>query len=177
MLRRISSIASPDQDAALRESLALDMPGSVAWGGGIIGTVLEPEAPRDETVDLDCIVAPLSVRAPVPGDRFQPLGMSGRSTPLNDFFRGRDVTRQARRQTPLLCDKLGIVWVVGHRISERVKVTEADEPNAGPAVGTRRTRRDDFLFVKERFRLVEEAQGLLVAGVLGAYHGAKFSER
>ena len=68
--------------------------------------------------------------------------MGGKSTPLNDFFRGRHVdTERSRAQTPLLCDKLGIVWVVGHRISERVKVTEADEPNAGPAVGTPPGRR------------------------------------
>jgi tRNA(Ile)-lysidine synthase len=57
--------------------------------------------------------------------------MGGKSTPLNDFFRGSRVARQARVQTPLLCDKLGIVWVVGHRISDRVKVTEATRRTLG----------------------------------------------
>ena len=92
--------------------------------------VLEPDTPHDETVDLDQIVPPLSVRVAVPGDRFQPLGMGGRSTPLNDFFAGPPRPRSPAR-TPLLCDKMGIVWVVGHRISERVKVTEATRRTLG----------------------------------------------
>ena len=47
------------------------------------------------------------------------------------------VARGAAR-TPLLCDALGIVWVVGHRIADRVKVTEQTEENARPAVGAKR---------------------------------------
>jgi tRNA(Ile)-lysidine synthase len=131
VLRRIGTIASVEQEPALSEELALDVPGAVAWGDGVIRTVLEPKTPRDETIDLDRIVPPLSVRSAVPGDRFQPLGMGGKSTPLNDFFRGSRVARQARVQSPLLCDKLGIVWVVGHRISDRVKVTEQTSRTLG----------------------------------------------
>ena len=56
----------------------IDVPGAVAWGAGRIVTVLEPECPCDETIDLDRVALPLSVRAPVPGDRFAPLGMGGR---------------------------------------------------------------------------------------------------
>ena len=68
---------------------------------------------------------PASLGPPTrPGDRFEPLGMGGKSRPLNDFFRGRRVGREERTRTPLLCDALGIIWVVGHRIAERVKVTE-----------------------------------------------------
>jgi tRNA(Ile)-lysidine synthase len=133
VLRRISTTASleQEQEQALPQGMVLDVPGAVAWGDGLIRTVLDPEAPRDETIDLDRIVPPLAVRSAVPGDRFQPLGMGGKSTPLNDFFRGRRVARQARAQTLLLCDKLGIVWVVGHRISDRVKVTEATSRTLG----------------------------------------------
>jgi tRNA(Ile)-lysidine synthase len=131
VLRRISTTASLEQEPAPSQGLALDMPGVVAWGDGLIRTVLEPEAPRNETIDLDRIVPPLSVRAASPGDRFEPLGMGGKSTPLNDFFRGRRLSPHARAHTPLLCDELGIVWVVGHRISERVKVTEETRRTLG----------------------------------------------
>ena len=93
--------------------------------------MLEPDAARDETIDLDRIVPPLRVRSPVPGDRFEPLGMAGRGTPLNDFFRGRRVTPEERARTPLLCDELGIVWVVGHRIADRVKVTDQTRRTLG----------------------------------------------
>ena len=41
---------------------------------------------------------------------------------MADFFRGRDVSPDRRARTPLVCDRVGIVWVVGHRIAERVKV-------------------------------------------------------
>ena len=126
VLRRISTTASHEQEPTSSEGLALDVPGAVAWGDGRIRTVLEPEAPRDETIDLDRIVPPLSVRSAVPGDRFQPLGMGGKSTPLNDFFRGRNVARKVAAQTPLLCD-------AGHRLGGR-------PPDRRPRQGDRSRR-------------------------------------
>ena len=35
-----------------------------------------------------------------------------------------EVEQHARARIPLVCDGLGIVWVVGHRIAERVKLTD-----------------------------------------------------
>jgi tRNA(Ile)-lysidine synthase len=57
--------------------------------------------------------------------------MGGRSMPLADFFRGRHVPRRERACTPLVCDQSGIVWVVGHRIAERVKVTDRTRRTIG----------------------------------------------
>ena len=62
--------------------------------------------------------------------------MGGKSTPLNDFFRGRDVVPEERTRTPLLCDAVGIVWVVGHRIAERVKVTEQTRDGRSACAGS-----------------------------------------
>jgi tRNA(Ile)-lysidine synthase len=131
VLRRIGTSNPLERGPPLVESRFVDVPGVVSWGDGAIRLVLDPETARDETIDRDQIVLPLWVRAPAPGDRFQPLGMGGKSTPLNDFFRGREVNQEDRARTPLLCDKLGIVWVVGHRISERVKVTEETKRTLG----------------------------------------------
>jgi tRNA(Ile)-lysidine synthase len=105
--------------------IALEIPGStpVPWAGGRIVTTSDPGEPGDETIDFDRLELPLSVRTPAAGDRFAPLGMGGKSTPLADFIRGRGVPRHLRARTPLVCDRRGIVWVVGHRIAERVKVT------------------------------------------------------
>jgi tRNA(Ile)-lysidine synthase len=111
--------------------IPVQVPGCVSWGAGTITTSLDPDAPRDETIDLDRIVPSLVVRAAVPGDRFEPLGMSGRTTPLRDFLRGRRIPSHERARTPLLCDEAGIVWVVGHRIADRVKVTEATRRTLG----------------------------------------------
>ena len=44
--------------------------------------------------------------------------------PLADFFRGRHVPHDRRACIPLVCDREGIIWVVGHRIADRVRRTE-----------------------------------------------------
>jgi tRNA(Ile)-lysidine synthase len=105
--------------------IALPVPGSasVPWAGGRVVASLDPGVPGHESIDVDRLALPLSIRKPASGDRFAPLGMGGKSTPLADFFRGRGVPRHLRARTPLVCDRSGIVWVVGHRIAERVKVT------------------------------------------------------
>ncbi len=113
------------------EPRPLEVPGSISWPGGRVVVTLDPEAPRDETIDLDRLVLPLSVRAPKAGDRFNPLGLGDHQRPLNDVFRSRGVARDARATTPLLCDQTGIVWVVGHQIAHRVRLTEATTRRAG----------------------------------------------
>ena len=132
---------------------------TVTWGGGFIVATLDPGAPCDERVDLDTLVPPLLVRGPADGDRFEPLGMDGRSTPLNDFFRGRGVWRDRRGDVPLVCDQRGIIWVVGHRIAHRVRRTEATSRTLGLRFDIRR---------------VPKLLRLTVAAAL-AYHPAPFS--
>jgi tRNA(Ile)-lysidine synthase len=119
VLVRVESLPAPVSEIPL----PLPVPGEleVPWGGGRIIATLELAAPHDEILDLDALVLPLSVRRPVAGDRFEPLGMNGRGTPLNDFFRSRRVARAQRDSVPLVCDQKGIVWVVGHRIAHRVR--------------------------------------------------------
>ena len=58
-----------------------------------------------------------SVRTRRPGDRFQPLGMTG-TKKLQDFFTDAKIPRQQRDSISLLvCDR-GIAWVVGHRVAD-----------------------------------------------------------
>ncbi len=124
VLRRIRGSTSPSGQPTAIEPIPMELPGCVAWGSGKITTLIDTDAPSDETIDLDRVMPSLFVRAPVAGDRFEPLGMNGRSTSLNDFLRGRSVAAEDRTRTPLLCDAAGIVWVVGHRIADRVKLTD-----------------------------------------------------
>jgi tRNA(Ile)-lysidine synthase len=116
-----------------RGPIEVGVPGwaAVPWAGGRVVATIDPGESRDESIDLDRLTGPLLIRAPLPGDRFEPLGMGGRSTPLADFFRGRQVPRDRRDHTPLVCDQLGIVWVVGHRIADRVKMTELTRQTLG----------------------------------------------
>ncbi|MBI4396470.1 MAG: tRNA lysidine(34) synthetase TilS [Elusimicrobia bacterium] len=67
-------------------------------------------------------ISSLRCRAWRPGDRFTPLGLKGRKK-LQDFFVDEKVPPEERARVPLLEDRRGIVWVVGHRLSDRVKLT------------------------------------------------------
>ncbi len=65
----------------------------------------------------------LTVRQRRPGDRFQPLGMS-QTKKLQDFMVDSRIPGSWRDRVPLICSPKQILWVVGWRIDDRVKVTE-----------------------------------------------------
>lgn len=65
----------------------------------------------------------MTVRGPQPGDRFQPLGMSG-TKKLHDFFIDCKVPRAERSRIPVVVAGEDIAWVAGWRIDERFKVTD-----------------------------------------------------
>ena len=70
-------------------------------------------------------VASLGVRCREPGDRFQPLGMSG-TKKLKDFMIDEKVPSSHRDGVPLVVTSQGIAWVVGWRIAEWAKVEGLD---------------------------------------------------
>ncbi|MDX2035510.1 MAG: tRNA lysidine(34) synthetase TilS [Isosphaeraceae bacterium] len=92
--------------------------------GGRLVVSLDQIMPCDESVDFDRLTLPLTLSTANAGERFDPLGMQGHSMPLSDFLRNRGVPRPRRRHVPIVRDGHGIVWVVGHRIAERIKITE-----------------------------------------------------
>lgn len=65
----------------------------------------------------------ISVRTFRTGDRFFPLGMDN-PVKLKDFFISRKIPREERRFIPLLISDNDIIWIIGHRIDDRYKVTE-----------------------------------------------------
>lgn len=77
----------------------------------------------EEFVDMDAVRPPLVVRSRRPGDRFVPLGAPG-SKKLADFLADEKVEPRDRELVAVLCDQLGPIWVIGHRIDDRVKLTE-----------------------------------------------------
>ncbi|MBW1981551.1 MAG: tRNA lysidine(34) synthetase TilS [Deltaproteobacteria bacterium] len=80
--------------------------------------------PLEVMLDRDRLSFPLLLRSVQPGDRFRPLGMQG-SKKLQDLFIDLKVPRYQRCRIPVLCSQEHIIWVVGLRIDERVKVTSA----------------------------------------------------
>jgi tRNA(Ile)-lysidine synthase len=75
-------------------------------------------------LDFDQVGADLAVRGRRAGDRFQPLGMA-EPKKLQDFMVDAKVPREWRDRVPLVCSTHGVVWVVGRRIAEWAKVTDA----------------------------------------------------
>lgn len=114
--------------------LSVPIPGAAQGEPGTITLSHDPEPKRGqspffETIDAEALEPfrdskgrPfLVLRVPQPGDRFAPLGMHNHAKPLTDFLRERRVPLAKRPTTPLLCDARGILWVVGHRIADRVR--------------------------------------------------------
>jgi tRNA(Ile)-lysidine synthase len=113
---------------------ALALPGEATWAGRRIVAEVDPDpgAPADERIDLDAVdpfdhgSGPHLLIGPgLPGDRFGPLGMGGKSMPMGDFLRGRRVSPADRGLVPVVRDRRGLIWVVGHRIADRVRRTES----------------------------------------------------
>ena len=75
-----------------------------------------------EVADVDRVQFPLHVRGRRPGDRFAPLGLGGEKK-LKDFYIDERVPFYDRDRIPLLCDRQKIIWIVGLRLSDAVRVT------------------------------------------------------
>ncbi len=82
-----------------------------------------PKSHFEELVQLNSSLFPLTVRSWQKGDRIQPLGMKG-SKLLSDFFIDEKVDVFTKENLMLLCKGDEVLWVPGHRISERIKVKE-----------------------------------------------------
>jgi len=72
--------------------------------------------------DLDKTGDKLTVRSRQRGDRFQPLGMS-QPKKLGEFMIDAKIPQAWRGRIPIVCSPQHILWVVGWRIDDRVKVT------------------------------------------------------
>ena len=83
--------------------------------------------------DSEIAKMPLALRAARAGDRIQPLGMRGSHKKLSDILVDakwprilrEDVLVLTRRRGELAGDDEEIVWVVGFRVCDRFRVTEA----------------------------------------------------
>ena len=75
-------------------------------------------------LDYDKLKLPLKTRCWQQGDRFHPFGMRGTKL-VSDFFNDKNFTTFQKKTTSILVDSDDqIVWIVGHRIDDRFKITE-----------------------------------------------------
>lgn len=74
-------------------------------------------------IDAHKVEFPLTVRTRKEGDVFYPLGLGGKKK-VKDFFMDEKIHYQDRGQIPIVTDLTGrIVWIVGLRMSDEVKIT------------------------------------------------------
>jgi len=116
-----SSVAKGKPEGALAPSETMTplplIKGKGIEGIGLINNLFTAYFDRDKTGDK------LLVRPRQPSDRFQPLGMS-QPKKLGEFMIDSKIPSAWRQRIPLVCSPQHILWIVGWRIDERVKVTE-----------------------------------------------------
>lgn len=83
-----------------------------------------PRENNKVALDSNKVKFPLTLRRWQKGDSFIPLGMNGRKK-LSDFLIDRKIDMLAKDHIWVLLSGNQIIWVVGHQIDDRVKVTES----------------------------------------------------
>ena len=102
----------------LTESL-IEVPDPLAW-------VTHESLPSETCViDARLVSRGLTTRQSKPGDRFRPFGMKGGSRLVSDFLAERGLSVFERQRQWLVCHGDDIVWVIGHRIDDRFRITAA----------------------------------------------------
>jgi len=113
---------------AIGRGCRLKVPGVTLLPGWRVQTEVVSSGGRADgfkaCIDLDSSGIDLTVRHRRPGDRFQPLGMSN-AKKLQDFMVDAKIPSTWRDRVPLVCSQDSIIWVVGWRISDSVKITES----------------------------------------------------
>ncbi len=143
------SLPSPCPFPPLQGESPLRVPGeTILPGWRVIASVVERQTERTENfagdsrlqespgaegrlhdalsahLDLHRAGTELFVRRRQQGDRFQPLGMD-MTKELKHFMVDARIPLSWRDYIPLVCSTEQILWVVGWRIDDRVKVTES----------------------------------------------------
>ena len=126
---------------ALRGEFRLTLPwGPIAeavtkrdgWEVTARSVTLPADAPPDTGDPMAAYLSPAAladgatVRCWQPGDRMQPLGMSGHRK-LQDVFTDAGMPREWRRRSPLVVTPAGIAWAVGVRIADWAAVGPGED--------------------------------------------------
>jgi tRNA(Ile)-lysidine synthase len=75
---------------------------------------------------LRCLAADqnLIVRVREPGERFQPLGMNGRSAKVKEVMINRKIGARWRANWPIVAGPTHLIWLTGHALDERMKISK-----------------------------------------------------
>lgn len=108
---------SAAEPAPTLSSTIIEVPDPLVW-------VTRESLPSDTCViDARLVSHELTTRQSRPGDRFRPFGMKHGTRLLADFLTERGLSVFERQRQWLVCHGDDIVWVVGHRIDDRFRIT------------------------------------------------------
>lgn len=87
------------------------------------GLTIDPN-PRKAFIDAEKLIFPLTLRRWRQGSYFQPLGMDGLKK-ISDFFTDQKLSIPEKENIWILYSQEQVVWIVGHRIDHRFRITTA----------------------------------------------------
>lgn len=114
----------------LSGEVPLNIPGKTYVAGWSITAEIYDDVKQNtshrykEYFDYDVAGNKLTVRPRKPGDKFHPLGMS-KPKSVQDFMVNIKIPRNRRATVPIVCSPRQLVWVVGWRIDDRVRLTSS----------------------------------------------------
>ncbi|MCB9432895.1 MAG: tRNA lysidine(34) synthetase TilS [Ardenticatenaceae bacterium] len=137
---QLTVVALPRQGPQLPHTAAptpLPVPGEVTLANGwqlTATTVAEPDAtaifhnadPWQAFITLPATES-LYLRPRQAGERMQPLGLNGRSTPLKKIMNNAKIPGHARPLWPLVATSTHPVWLIGHMVDERARVAAGEK--------------------------------------------------
>lgn len=80
-------------------------------------------ASNEACIDAGKISTSLHIRGAQTGDSFMPLGMNHKKL-LSDFYIDKKMSIFEKEETGLLVNENDIIWVIGHRIDQRYRISE-----------------------------------------------------
>ncbi len=118
---------NPSPFPSLKNEYILNIPGETALPGWkVTADIINGEQIIENKYcaffDIEKTGREIKVRSRREGDRFQPLGMIY-SKKLGEFMIDAKIPNAWRDNIPIVCSSQHIIWVVGWRIDDRVKVT------------------------------------------------------
>jgi tRNA(Ile)-lysidine synthase len=118
---------------AAGQPLALPVPGRLHVGGNWLleAEAADPAALRSAAANQDPWTAVASipegarlvVRPRLRGERFRPLGLGGRHALVSEVMINRKIPARWRGRWPIVATEAHLIWLVGHQLDERARVT------------------------------------------------------
>ena len=117
-------VALPSSDLGIQQNEFNHLKITIVCQHMRVDTAEDPTSAGQNTAffDMDQLTSPLVLRHILPGDRFRPLGMLG-TQKVKNFLINNKIPREERCRILVLLNQNCIVWILGHRIDDRFRIT------------------------------------------------------